>query len=373
MAFARTNISVICREGAEAFATKKSMGVLMPSVAKTSISMNISSPLLKNKNPKKMITVTSGISNVGDCTVAISSSSASTDVAFEEEPELIAVENSSDSNSIAVLENAVQKSSIENKNSKYKRRRSLVRVRFTPRTATDPELISKQKNKHTIKKKKRKSPSESPPESSATVDCDCDCDSVLWWTKEELKAIHLSCVYAIKSCEYSSTPTSNNDCDGVATETTTDLLDASCLDRFSSRNCKRRKLVQWQMYETTKAVRDFESATKTKAPEEMLPQLLYAYSKPMELEAVESALRMRLQLHTATASTTISGTTKKKTLSDERDAAMVCAQRFLSRSTEKRSERTLQDQRQCQQEQQRYQSSRPCLRPSFLTPPYSSY
>ena len=346
--------------------TKKSMGVFVPS----SISINISSSLLKNKNPKKTITVLSGSSNGDDCTVATSSSSASTDVAFEEEPGLIAVENSSDSNSIAVVENAVQKASIENKNSSYKRRRSLVRVRFTPGTTTDPELITKQKNKH---KKKRKSPSESPPESSATVDCDCDCDSVLWWTKEELKAIHLSCVYAIKSCEYSSTPTSNNDCDGVATETTTDLLDASCLDRFSSRNCKRRKLVQWQMYETTKAVRDFESATKTKAPEEMLPQLLYAYSKPMELEAVESALRMRLQLHTATASTTISGTTKKKTLSDERDAAMVCAQRFLSRSTEKRSERTLQDQRQCQQEQQRYQSSRPCLRPSFLTPPYSSY
>ena len=67
------------------------------------------------------------------------------------------------------------------------------------------------------------------------------------------------------------------------------------------------------MYETAKAVRDFEtttgmlmstsSSTCKASHEEMLAQLLQIYSKPMEFEAIESALRTRTRTATTTTTT----------------------------------------------------------------------
>ena len=65
------------------------------------------------------------------------------------------------------------------------------------------------------------------------------------------------------------------------------------MDRFSERNRKRRRLARWQMYETTKAIQQFEAATETKVPPELLSEVLRIYSKPMEMDAIESALKVR--------------------------------------------------------------------------------
>ena len=263
----RTNMSVIiCHEGTKAFSSKKSMDVLqMPS----------ESSLLK-KNPKKMIMIVP-TDNEDDCTIA-TSSSASTVTTFEEEQPASCGQQDSDSDSAN-----------KNKNSNKRRRRRTSLVQFTPGTATDPELTTRQKNKRKIKKRKSYSPSSesssSESESAATADFDTDCDicddSVLWWTKEELKAIQCSCVYAVRSYEYGLPLAMDEEC-------------LTSLDRFSSQNRKRRKLVRSQMYETAKAVKDFEAATglSTKTPE-ILSELLQTYSKPMGLEAIESALQLR--------------------------------------------------------------------------------
>ena len=289
-----TNISVICREGANSFSSKKSMGVLMPSQSSS----------LK-KNPKKMTTVVPSDDNEDYSTVATSSfSSASTGTAFEEE----------------------QDSKVKSK----RRRRRTSLVRFTPGTTTDPELTTKQKNKRKIKKRRRcSSTSESSSESSSestTADCDT-CDSGLWWTKEELKVIRRSFIYAVNCYEYGSTLAIEED------ECVTSL------DRFSSRNRKRRKLVRSQMYDTAKAVQDFEAATGLSTETlEMRSQLLQMYSKSMRLEAIESALKLRASTRTRTAENDNANGKKttafrSSTPSDEMDAAMASAQHFYQELT----------------------------------------
>lgn len=70
------------------------------------------------------------------------------------------------------------------------------------------------------------------------------------------------------------------------------VLGDPILDRFSESNRKRRKLVRWKMYETTKVIKEFETATGTKTSPEFLSELLCVYSKPMEMDAIELAFNM---------------------------------------------------------------------------------
>jgi len=147
-----------------------------------------------------------------------------------------------------------------------KRSRSGGSVRFAPQTPEGPEL-TQQKNR--AKKRRRFEQS----------------DSVFWWSKGELKDIQQSCVSAVKRCE-SGLPLPINKQSNSIEEN-----DLGSLDRYSSRNQKRRRLARSQMYETVKAVKAFEKATKTKAPPELLSQLLQRYSTNMVIEANNKGLR----------------------------------------------------------------------------------
>jgi hypothetical protein len=185
-------------------------------------------------------------------------------------------------------------------------------VRFAPGTA--PELTTKRKiKKRNIKKRKPSEQSSSSSSSSSSGECECSpqgaledsstCNLVRWWSKQELKTIQESCAYAVKTRDFmsslslasqSTNVNANATANGAATAATQRAVyGESMLDRFSEPNRKRRRLVRWQMYETTKVVRQYESATDTKAPPELLSELLRNYSKPMEMDAIESALRMR--------------------------------------------------------------------------------
>jgi len=164
-----------------------------------------------------------------------------------------------------------------------------------------------------------------------------DCDPARWWTKQELKEIQESCAFAVKTNDFihslygtatsTATSTATLSMDTTMQEQTQrqpqdqdqDYCDTSAdfaeLDRFSERNRKRRKLVRWQMYETTKVVQQYARAnltatatttanttdntdtdsteSKVDSGEELLSELLRSYSKPMELDAIESGLRRR--------------------------------------------------------------------------------
>jgi hypothetical protein len=170
------------------------------------------------------------------------------------------------------------------------------RVRFTP--GTNPEPTTKRK----IKKRKQSehssslSSGERSPQ-GALEDSNYTCNSLRWWSKEELKSIQESCAFAVKTRDFMSSlslasqPTTANATIAAATQRS--VYGDSMLDRFSEPNRKRRRLVRWQMYETTKVVKQYETATETKAPPELLSELLRNYSKPMEMDAIESALRVR--------------------------------------------------------------------------------
>jgi hypothetical protein len=149
-------------------------------------------------------------------------------------------------------------------------------------------VVSKPSNKQKIYKRKQ---SEVSSVSSGESSSNPNCNSERWWTKTELKAIQESCIVAVKTRDFMSSllPAVASTNGGAVA-----VVGDSMLDRFSERNRKRRKIVRWQMYETTKAIREYESATSTKAPPELLSELLRQYSKPMEMEAIESALKVRM-------------------------------------------------------------------------------
>mmetsp|Transcript_9565 Transcript_9565/g.28553 ORF Transcript_9565/g.28553 Transcript_9565/m.28553 type:complete len:246 (+) Transcript_9565:166-903(+) len=111
-------------------------------------------------------------------------------------------------------------------------------------------------------------------------------DSVFWWTKEELGEIQQSCVDAVKSYEFGLPIASGSSLFSIEDH------HFSSLERYSLRNRKRRKIVRLQMRETIRAVEEFERATKTKTPPEMLAQLLRRHSASKALEAKNRALRM---------------------------------------------------------------------------------
>ena len=158
-------------------------------------------------------------------------------------------------------------------NNNKKRRRSV--VRFAPQCGGYFELRTSTNNPENDQNKRRSKPIKRRKFESS--------DSMFWWTKEELEDIQQACIFAVKRCD-----------SGLSLVPGTSSIedkDLSSLDRFSSRNRKRRKLTRCQMYETTRAVQEFEIATKTKVPPEMLSQLLQRYSAPMVLEATKKAFR----------------------------------------------------------------------------------
>jgi len=144
------------------------------------------------------------------------------------------------------------------------------RVRFAPGAHPEPTT------KRILRKRKQRS--------STGDSC---CDQVRWYTKKELKKIQQSCIFDVKTRDFMSTFVSSS---SSSSSSTGDAM----LDRFSEKSRKRRKLVRWQMYQTTKVVKEFESATETKVPDEFLSGLLRFYSKPMEMDAVESALKVSM-------------------------------------------------------------------------------
>jgi len=175
-------------------------------------------------------------------------------------------------------------------------RRDHRRVRFSPGTNPEPTTRRKIKKRKPSEQSSSSSSGERSPQ-GALEDSDSTCNSVRWWSKEELKSIQNSCAFAVKTRDFMSSlslasqPTTANAAITAATQRA--VYGDSMLDRFSEPNRKRRKLVRWQMYETTKVVQQYETATETKAPPELLSELLRNYSKPMEMEAIESALRIR--------------------------------------------------------------------------------
>ena len=151
------------------------------------------------------------------------------------------------------------------------------------------------------------------------------------------------------------------------------------LDRFSERHRKRRKLVRWQMVQTCKTVQNFEKATNIKTPPELLSQVLNLYSKPMENDAIESALQARKgatredctehddvldpvatmvmlgSVHDRRSypSTGLpSSPSKAAMLSGQIDVALACARTLMQRSMQASQQSQLQQQRQYQQQQQ---------------------
>eukprot|EP00532_Pseudo-nitzschia_australis_P011678 CAMPEP_0168223406 /NCGR_PEP_ID=MMETSP0140_2-20121125/11325_1 /TAXON_ID=44445 /ORGANISM="Pseudo-nitzschia australis, Strain 10249 10 AB" /LENGTH=261 /DNA_ID=CAMNT_0008153349 /DNA_START=135 /DNA_END=920 /DNA_ORIENTATION=+ len=116
-------------------------------------------------------------------------------------------------------------------------------------------------------------------------------DSIFWWTKEELRGIQQSCIFAVLRYESGFPLISET---SSSSSSSIDGNDSSLLERYSSRNRKRRKLVRYQMKETVRAVKEFESATKIETPPEMLSQLLQRYSASTAEEANNRALRTAL-------------------------------------------------------------------------------
>lgn len=97
-------------------------------------------------------------------------------------------------------------------------------------------------------------------------------DADFWWSQEDLKSMQEKCIASIKKLDYELPMYSEED-------------DLASLERYSSRNQKRRRLVRFQMKETVRAVKEFEASTKSKSPPEMLAQLLQRYSESTADEA----------------------------------------------------------------------------------------
>eukprot|EP00535_Pseudo-nitzschia_heimii_P000771 CAMPEP_0197182328 /NCGR_PEP_ID=MMETSP1423-20130617/6324_1 /TAXON_ID=476441 /ORGANISM="Pseudo-nitzschia heimii, Strain UNC1101" /LENGTH=240 /DNA_ID=CAMNT_0042632737 /DNA_START=128 /DNA_END=850 /DNA_ORIENTATION=+ len=110
-------------------------------------------------------------------------------------------------------------------------------------------------------------------------------DGAFWYSKGELRDIQRSCVRTIKN--HALGVQQQQEEDGTpATDASIDTL-----DRYYPSNQKRRRLARSQMYQTIKAVREFEKSTNTKAPPELLATLLQRYSAQKSIEAKAKALR----------------------------------------------------------------------------------
>ena len=109
-----------------------------------------------------------------------------------------------------------------------------------------------------------------------------EADSEAWYTKGELRDIQKSCVSVLQQSRKLAAVTRTHD-DDIAIRS---------LDRYAPRNQRLRRLARTQMYETVRAIQDFEKATNTKAPPELLSMLLQKYSNSRVIEAKHSGLRM---------------------------------------------------------------------------------
>lgn len=207
-----------------------------------------------------------------NCTLDTSTSSSTAPALIEDYPDLPSVS----------IKDSPTKSAMTSKNKQRSSDMDIVRdrlnVRFAPGTAPEPT--------HKRKMKKRKH----------TTDQE-DADPERWYTKQELKEIQQSCIRDVKTGDF-MTSLQQRQCDLRSRHhphqpQPVAWKGESTIDRFSERNRKRRKLARWQMYETTKAIRQFEAATETKVPPELLSEVLRIYSKPMEMDAIESALKVR--------------------------------------------------------------------------------
>merc|ERR1711971_1432236 len=121
-----------------------------------------------------------------------------------------------------------------------------------------------------------------------------------WWTREELKNTQRKFVFAVKRHELGMK--SKN-------EESKDEFDSLLLDSSSARCRKRRKTVRSQVISTIKAVRDFETVTKTETPPEMLTQLLERFSAP---SAFEASLRAKA-LEKASSAAPVTASSRRKT------------------------------------------------------------
>lgn len=189
------------------------------------------------------------------------------------------------------------------KSSIRRRRRAGAVVRFSTEALVVPDekkkkkmLLSfkhwnKIKNKYTKRNEDDNNISSSSPSSSL---------SQLWYTTRELKYMKHSIIFAIRSQEcgyvpYHTTNASQQQQEDEEQDDSDDdddyVLLCSSLDRYSTRNSKRRKSVIKQMIQTCNAIREYERATNTNQ-EEMLSQLLHRQSHPMVHEANQIASRI---------------------------------------------------------------------------------
>lgn len=258
-------------------------------------------------------------------------------------------------------------------------RRAKRRVRFGPGTL--PEYPEKRK----IRKRK-----QALYNGQSTLDANGFLlhRSDRWYTKRELKDIQQSCLLAVRTRAFmsslaASSPLGNNNNNigggGLSQQKqqqqqssssfgSSSTVDHMLLDRFSDRSRKRRKLVRWQMLETTRAVQAFEKLAGLKLPTKLLRDLLGLYSRPMEQDAFESASAVAIEEHpgcggktTTTPRTTstalrlpvchshhkaaIAAIPPPTTTSlaaeqprdDTMDATLECARRLLERSLKTRS------------------------------------
>lgn len=197
----------------------------------------------------------------------------------------------------------VTKKSNENSKSKNKLQHSNRNrvLRFAPGTKIIKRDRTIKKRKHSERSSLSSSDNSNSNSSSSSSDT---CDPARWWTKQELKEIQESCAFAVKTRDFMLSPATlsmDNTTTQEQKQTQTqdqdycDSADFAELDRFAERNRKRRKLVRWQMYETTKVVQQYARANLDSG-DELLSELLQSYSKPMELDAIESGLRRRHEI-----------------------------------------------------------------------------
>lgn len=112
------------------------------------------------------------------------------------------------------------------------------------------------------------------------------CDPARWYTRSELKTIQHSCISDLFIHQFQ--------CNTSKGSQAMEMPEDPILERFSERNRKRRKLARWKMYETTKVVKEFEAVTGKRTSPEFLSKLLCLHSKPMKMDAIESALKMSM-------------------------------------------------------------------------------
>ena len=209
------------------------------------------------------------------------------------------------------------------------RKRSFKRklsVTFSSRTHLEPTKTRKMT-------RKRKTMSDGS--SSLT------CDPARWYTRSELKTIQHSCISDLFIHQFQ--------CNASNGSQAMEMPEDPILERFSERNRKRRKLARWKMYETTKVVKEFEAVTGKKTSPEFLSKLLRLHSKPMKMDAIESALTMSMAREvpdpvpllympencspTKTTSSSVSSrSTNTKPFSSEISSTLTYARMILNRS-----------------------------------------